>query len=81
MLDSLPNPAALAAPASDYWATAQQAEFLGHLAATGSVQLAAKHVGMSARAAHDLRHRADGAALRIAAEAKRREYFDLMVDD
>lgn len=65
MLDTLPdaNPATL--PASYHWTPALQADFLGHLAATGSVTLAAKQVGMSPRAAHDLRHRADGAALAI----------------
>ena len=65
MLDILPNTATLPAPASYHWTPALQADFLGHLAATGSVTLAAKQVGMSPRAAHDLRHRADGAALAI----------------
>ena len=65
MLETLPSPAAVPAPASYHWTPALQAEFLGHLAATGSVQQAAKLVGMSPRAAHDLRHRADGAVLAI----------------
>lgn len=59
------DPAAIPAPASYHWTPALQAEFLAHLAATGSVTLAAQQVGMSPRAAHDLRHRRDGAALRI----------------
>lgn len=65
MLDTLPSLAETPAPASYHWTPALQAEFLGHLAATGSVTLAAKQVGMSPRAAHDLRHRRDGLALRI----------------
>ena len=65
MLDTLPAAAAIPAPASYHWTPALQAEFLGHLAATGSVKLAASQVGMSPRAAHDLRHRGDGLALRI----------------
>lgn len=65
MLEPAPNPATLPAPASYHWTPALQAEFLGHLAATGSVKHAAQRVGMSPRAAHDLRHRGDGAAFRI----------------
>lgn len=65
MLESLPLPTDIPAPTSYHWTPALQADFLGHLAATGSVTLAAKQVGMSPRAAHDLRHRADGAALAI----------------
>lgn len=65
MLDTLPSPADTPAPASYHWTPTLQAEFLGHLAATGSVKLAASHVGMSPRAAHDLRHRRDGLAMRI----------------
>ncbi|NJS14517.1 MAG: hypothetical protein HC788_07805 [Sphingopyxis sp.] len=37
-----------------------QAEFLGHLAATTSVTHAARLVGMSTRAAYDLRQRDEG---------------------
>jgi hypothetical protein len=65
MLDTLPSLADTPAPASYHWTPALQAEFLGHLAATGSVKRAAAQVGMSPRAAHDLRHRRDGLALRI----------------
>ncbi len=48
-----------------HWSPANQRAFLEHLAIVGSVTLAAKHVGMSARAAYDLKHRRDGAAFKL----------------
>lgn len=53
-------------PTLDYhWSRANQRAFLEHLAITGSVTQAARHVAMSARAAYDLRYRRDGAAFRL----------------
>lgn len=52
--------------AHDYhWSPTNQRGFLEHLAIVGSVTLAAKHVGMSSRAAYDLKLRRDGAAFRL----------------
>ena len=50
---------------SYHWTPALQREFLEHLAATGSVQVAAMHVSMSPSAAYQLRHRPDGAAFKL----------------
>ncbi len=48
-----------------HWSPTNQRAFLEHLAIIGSVTLAAKHVGMSARAAYDLKYRRDGAAFKL----------------
>jgi hypothetical protein len=48
-----------------HWSPTNQRAFLEHLAIVGSVTLAAKHVGMSARAAYDLKHRRAGAAFKL----------------
>ena len=48
-----------------HWSPTNQRTFLEHLAIVGSVTLAAKHVGMSARAAYDLKLRRDGAAFKL----------------
>lgn len=65
MLEPHPNPAALPAPASYHWTPALQGEFLGHLAAMGSVRGAALFVQMTARAAYDLRDRRAGLAFKL----------------
>ena len=55
-------------PASNpdyHWSQTNQRAFLEHLAIVGSVTLAAKHIGMSSRAAYDLKHRSDGAAFKL----------------
>lgn len=65
MLESLPPPTDIPAPASYHWAPALQAEFLGHLAAMASVRGAALFVQMSPRAAYDLRQRRDGLAFKL----------------
>ena len=65
MLEPRPNPAALPAPASYHWTPALQGEFLGHLAAMGSVRGAALFVQMTARAAYDLRDRRAGLAFKL----------------
>lgn len=57
MLEPRPNPATLPAAASYHWTPALQGEFLGHLAAMGSVRGAALYVQMTPRAASDLRDR------------------------
>ena len=53
------------APASYHWTPKLQRAFLENLCATGSVKLAAASVGMSARAAYDLRLRPAGAAFKL----------------
>ena len=65
MLEPAPNPAALPAPISYHWTPALQAEFLGHLAAMGSVRGAALFVQMTTRAAYDLRDRRSGLAFKL----------------
>lgn len=50
-------------PAATYgyhWSLPRQRAFLEHFAQSGSVSRAAAHVGVSPRAAYDLRHRRDG---------------------
>lgn len=59
----LPTP--LFQPPDYHWSPTNQRAFLEHLAIIGSVTLAAKHVGMSGRAAYDLKHRRDGAAFKL----------------
>ncbi len=52
--------------ARDYhWSPVNQREFLLDLAANGSVERAARCVGMSTRAAYDLRHRREGVGFRL----------------
>src|SRR3546814_10996276 len=53
------------APASYHWTPALQREFLEHLAATGSVKLAAQRVSMSTGAVYQLRQRPEGAAFKL----------------
>ena len=65
MLEPRPNPATLPAAASYHWTPALQGEFLGHLAAMGSVRGAALFVQMTARAAYDLRDRRSGLAFKL----------------
>jgi hypothetical protein len=65
MLEPAPNPATLPAPASYHWTPALQSEFLGHLAALGSVRGAALFVQMTTRAAYDLRDRRSGLAFKL----------------
>ena len=48
-----------------HWSPANQRAFLEHLAIVGSVTQAARHVGMSARAAYDLKLRREGAAFKL----------------
>mgnify|MGYP001294700100 CR=1 FL=1 len=63
--DTAPDPAAIPAPESYHWTPRLERAFLESLAATGSVKLACRVVGMSTRAAYDRRKAADGAALRL----------------
>lgn len=65
MLEPSPNPITIPAPASYHWTPALQGEFLGHLAAMGSVRGAALFVQMTARAAYDLRDRRNGLAFKL----------------
>src|SRR3546814_17987855 len=53
------------APASYHWTPTLQREFLEHLAATGSVKLAAQRVSMSTAAVYQLRQRTEGEAFKI----------------
>ena len=53
------------APASYHWTPALQRAFLDHLAATGSVRIAAGRVAMSPGAAYQLKQRPEGAAFRL----------------
>lgn len=48
-----------------HWSPANQRAFLEHLAIVGSVTQAARHVGMSGRAAYDLKLRREGAAFKL----------------
>lgn len=68
-----PNPPAFdpvpVRPRSDGWTPEKQVGFIQALTATGSVEQAARHVGMTARSARDLRTRRDAASLRAAWEA------------
>ena len=57
-----PAPTAYAATRRDGWTVERQRRFLATLAESGSVNEAAKAAGMTARSAHRLRARADGAA-------------------
>ncbi|HMO76783.1 MAG TPA: hypothetical protein PKD48_15710 [Sphingopyxis sp.] len=59
------DPASIPAPESYHWTPRLERAFLESLAATGSVKLACRVVGMSTRAAYDRRKAADGAALRL----------------
>lgn len=61
-MTSLPT---LSLPPDYHWSPTNQRAFLEHLAIVGSVTLAAKHVGMSTRAAYDLKLRRDGAAFKL----------------
>ncbi|MBR2174329.1 hypothetical protein [Sphingopyxis sp.] len=65
MADAIPDPAAIAAPASYHWTPALQRDFLGRLATSGSVRIAAAHVSMSPSAAYQLRRRPEGAAFSL----------------
>jgi len=65
MDDATPNPADIPAPGSYHWTPKLQREFLENLATTGSVKIACASVGMSGRAAYDLRHKPQGAAFRL----------------
>ena len=65
MLEPVPNPATLPAAASYHWTPALQGEFLGHLAAMGSVRGAALFVQMTTRAAYDMRDRREGLAFKL----------------
>lgn len=58
-------PATLNQPPDYHWTPTNQRAFLEHLAVVGSVTLAAKHVGMSARAAYDLKLRENGVPFRL----------------
>jgi len=64
-MDVTHNPADIPAPGSYHWTPALQRAFLEHLAATGSVKLAAARVSMSPSAVYQLRQRAEGAAFRL----------------
>src|SRR3546814_2551358 len=64
-MDLAHNPATIPAPASYHWTPALQREFLEHLAATGSVKLAAQRVSMSTGAVYQLRPRPEGAAIKL----------------
>ena len=64
-MDVAHNPADIPAPASYHWTPALQREFLEHLAATGSVKLAAQRVSMSTGAVYQLRQRPEGAAFKL----------------
>lgn len=48
-----------------HWSPANQRAFLEHLSIVGSVTQAARHVGMSGRAAYDLKLRREGAAFKL----------------
>ncbi|PZQ20621.1 MAG: hypothetical protein DI569_14875 [Sphingopyxis macrogoltabida] len=63
------NPADIPAPGSYHWTPTLQRDFLEHLAATGSVKLAAARVSMSPSAVYQLRQRAEGAAFRLGCAA------------
>ena len=65
MDDATPNPADIPAPASYHWTPALQRVFLERLATTGSVKIASASVGMSPRAAYDLKHKPQGAAFKL----------------
>lgn len=65
MDDTAPDPADIPAPASYHWIPALQRDFLDHLAATGSVRIAALRVSMSPSAAYQLRRRPEGAAFAL----------------
>ena len=70
---------------NDYrWTPACQRAFLEELACTGSVLSATKHVAKSPRSAYALRHRREGAALRLGWDAAiviaRATLFDLLMD-
>ena len=70
-----PNPADLpfkpvpVRPRSDGWTPEKQVAFVQALCATGSFDAAARHVGMTARSARDLRTRRDAASFRAACDA------------
>ncbi|MBB6425422.1 hypothetical protein [Sphingopyxis sp. JAI128] len=65
MDDAAPNPADIPAPGSYHWTPKLQRAFLESLATTGSVKIASTSVGMSPRAAYDLRHKPQGAAFKL----------------
>jgi len=65
MENPAPNPADIPAPGTYHWTPALQRCFLGHLADSGSVKIAAMHVKMSTSAAYQLRQRPEGMAFRI----------------
>lgn len=56
-------------PRSDGWTPDKQVGFVQALCATGCFETAARHVGMSARSARDLRTRRDAASFRAACDA------------
>ena len=60
--DTSPTAAPYAATRHDGWTVERQRRFLAMLAESGSVNEAAKAAGMTARSAHRLRSRTDGAA-------------------
>jgi hypothetical protein len=68
-MDVTHNPADIPAPGSYHWAPTLQREFLEHLAATGSVKIAAVRVSMSPSAVYQLRQRAEGAAFHLGCAA------------
>lgn len=68
-LAAAPAPADIPAPASYRWTPALQRDFLEHLAATGSVRIAAAMVSMSTAAVYQLRQRAEGTAFRLGCAA------------
>lgn len=68
-MDVTHNPADIPAPGSYHWTPTLQREFLEHLAATGSVKIAAVRVSMSPSAVYQLRQRAEGAAFHLGCAA------------
>lgn len=56
-------------PRSDGWTPDKQVGFVQALCATGCFETAARHVGMTARSARDLRTRRDAASFRAACDA------------
>ncbi|WP_447931244.1 hypothetical protein [Sphingopyxis fribergensis] len=68
-MDDTHNPADIPAPGSYHWTPTLQRAFLEHLAATGSVKIAAVRVSMSPSAVYQLRQRAEGAAFHLGCSA------------